>query len=652
MKLAVVIVNYDSSDDLARCLASLHRQPARCDHAIVVVDNASRDPGLDRVRSAYPGVRWLLNRKNLGYARGANLGVAAVPADFALILNPDIEVLPGAVDALLALADARPRAGIVAPQLLGLDGGVQHSARRFYTLRTLLLRRTPLRRLFPNSRSVREHLMLDFDHGSERAVDWVLGGALLVRRQARERVGPLDERFFLYFEDIDWCYRMWQAGWEVLYTPAARFIHGHRRASTQGAFRREFWSHMGSMISFYEKWGLVLYVLKKWRRPLGVLLLWLLDMAALGGALLVAYLLRAALQPLFPEQLFPLAEYRALFLFAWLLATAAFILLGRYDRTRRRKAMSASGSLTLAGLVSLLLLAATFLSHQRLYSRPVLLIFVPLFWLGLGAVGIVYAAIRARMGRDDLTLDRTLLVGSAEALSAWLAARRDLRRDGIDPVGYLCDRTPGAPEPGPLGAGDLPWLGPRDALVVEVARHRVSQVLFWEAPRGDAAEAEALGTLLRNRVRLRWHLVEGGLLATARPESYGGFSSLVLEPRLGARWSRLAGVLSDRGAGLLLLVLSGIPYLVARAGGAATTRFTWRGGGGGEPVRLNLIPGRTGRPRPLWWQAPLGWDLLAGGVELYGPEASSGPVDAMWGDLACAPEQFEPVPAAEAGAEP
>jgi len=645
MKLAVVVVNYNSSDDLARCLASLRRHPPSCDHAIVVVDNASRDPGLERVRSAYPDVRWLLNRENLGYARGANLGIAAVPADYALILNPDIEVQPGALDALMALADARPRAGIVAPQLLGLDGEVQHSSRRFYTFRTLLLRRTPLGWLFPNSRSVREHLMLDFDHESERAVDWVLGGAMLVRRQARERIGPLDERFFLYFEDIDWCYRMWQAGWEVLYTPAARFVHGHRRASAKGAFRREFWFHMGSLISFYEKWGLVLYVLKKWRRPLGVVLLWLLDMAALSGALLAAYMLRAALNPLFPEQLFPLAEYRPLFVFAWLLATATFVLLGRYDRTRNRHAMQVSSSVALAGLVSLLLLAATYLSHQRLYSRPVLLIFVPVFWLALSAVGVLYSTIRARMERDVLSLDRTLLVGPADALSAWLGARRDLRRDGIDPVGYLCDVAPGAPEPAPLRAGQLPWLGPREAIVATVLRHRISQVLFWDWPRGGAAEVEALSALRRQRIRLRWHLADGGLLATARPEVFGGVSSLVLEPQSGLGPSQLAGLFSDRVTGVLLLMLSGIPYLVARAGATetATTTFAWRGGGGEQPVRMNLIPGRSGLPRPLWWQAPLGWDLLRGNVVMYGSEASSGPLEAIWGDLAFAPEEFAPV---------
>ena len=116
---------------------------------------------------------------------------------------------------------------------------------------------------------------------------------MLARRAALERVGPLDRRFFLYFEDVDWCFRMWQAGWEVLYFPGARFTHRHRRQSAQGgALRRGFWLHLSSLISFYEKWGLLVYLLKRWRGPVGVALQWGIDMAALGGAL--ARRLRAA----------------------------------------------------------------------------------------------------------------------------------------------------------------------------------------------------------------------------------------------------------------------------------------------------------------------------------------------------------------------
>jgi GT2 family glycosyltransferase len=642
--LAVIIVNYNSCDDLARCLGSLREHPPACPHAIVVVDNASREPGLADVRVAHPGVRWLLNTENAGYSRGVNRGLEEVDADWALVLNPDIQVLPGAIDALLAFAAAHPRAGIVGPQLLNEDGTIQRSARRFYTFRTLLMRRTPLGRLFPDSRSVRDHLMLDFDFRSERAVDWVLGGAMLVRREARLQTGPLDERFFLYFEDVDWCFRMWQAGWEVLYAPAAGMLHKHRRASAGGAFRRAFWLHMGSLISFYEKWGLLLYLFKRWRTPLAVASLWLLDMLALNTALLLAYGLRVLLNPLFPERLFPLADYGPLFVYATLLATVTFPLRGRYQRTAARQVASPLAAAQMVGLLALLLFATTFLSHQRLYSRPVLLLFVPIFWLLLGGVGMVFGALRRRLDRDGPERERTLLVGPGEAWSEWLAGRGELGRDGIDPVGFADDASTGGGASGASGA--LRRLGGRDEIVAVVTRCRIAQVVFWDSPRPGREEDELLDALRRAGLRLRWRLDDAGLLAGARPESFAGGGSLVLEPARTGGFGRAGAQLADRGCGLALVVFGALPYLALRAGafrdsGRAT--YAWRGHALPGGPRLRLVAGPGGRPRPLAWQAPFGWDLLTGRAAVFADDGGGERAAALWNDLASVPEAFERV---------
>ena len=233
VKLAVIIVHYNTSEDLARLLASLAENPPACPHRVIVVDNASQDADLPAVVERFPDCAWVMNAENVGYARGCNIGLAQVDAAYALILNPDIVVEPGALDRLIAYAEDHPRAGLVGPQLLNEDGSVQDSCRRFYTFRTLLMRRTFLGKLFPDSRTVAHHLMRDFDHASNRPVDWVLGGCLLARREAVAAVGPMDERFFLYFEDVDWCYRMWEAGWEVHFLPEVRLVHGFRRSSTR-----------------------------------------------------------------------------------------------------------------------------------------------------------------------------------------------------------------------------------------------------------------------------------------------------------------------------------------------------------------------------------------------------------------------------------
>jgi GT2 family glycosyltransferase len=512
---------------------------------VVVVDNASRDEGLAGVRARHPRVRWIMNRENLGYARGVNHGMAAAPAEYHLILNPDIVVSPGAVDALLAFAESRPRAGIVGPQLLNEDGTIQDSCRRFYTFRTLLLRRTILGQPALRSRAVEEHLMRDFDHRSERAVDWVLGGCLLVRRAAMERVGPLDERFFLYFEDVDWCTRMWRAGWEVLYFPGARFTHRHRRESARGALHRGFWLHLSSLISFYEKWGMVVWLLKRWRAPFALAMQWVVDMGAVVGAMLAAYSLRSGLTPFFGAALFPLADYLPLFVYTALVATFTFMLTGHWSHRRDRRPIVSL--VRDVALITLLLLASTTVGRQHLYSRAVMLLFAPLAVLTLGLAAALRQWLQRRLERGGLALERTVLVGEPARVSAWLTSGAGPRANGIDAVGYLARQTPGAGHP-PLGRGDVPWLGEPAEAVKIVERWRVTQVAFWGLD-GPEEETRSLVDELRRRgVRLRW-LVAGAWLPEAggRAEPFGAAGSVVLEPVANSRLGRLLRRLSPRG---------------------------------------------------------------------------------------------------------
>ncbi|MFO7654721.1 MAG: glycosyltransferase [Candidatus Krumholzibacteriia bacterium] len=626
VKLAVVIVHYNTSDDLARLLLSLQEHPPHCTHAVVVVDNASSDPGLDAVRQRFPGCEWMMNAENVGYARGCNLGLQRRAAEYALVLNPDIVVQPGALDGLLAFADAHPRAGIVGPQLLNEDGTIQDSCRRFYSLATLLMRRTVLGKLFPRSQVLARHLMRDFDHRSSRPVDWVLGGCLLARRAAVERVGPLDERFFLYFEDVDWCYRMWQGGWEVLYTPDARFIHRHRRASARGLRSRSFWLHLGSLISFYEKWGMLVYLLKKWRGPLSVMLLWSIDMLALTAAFHGAYGLRAAFGGLFAEELYPLGEYRPLFLFSLLLATVTFALMGRYRPARLREPPRVWPHLQQTGALALLLLASSYLGQQQVVSRAVLLGFLVLAAAFTAAGEELFRSLLRRMERGYFTLERTLLVGPRAELAAWLADAPRPRAAGVDPVGWVCGDQPAhateAPGP-PLGDGEIPWLGGWPDLPGLVDRFRASQVVFWESPGADEARRRTLAELRRGRVRLRWQGDVVWLLAAgARPELFCGAPSGVVEPGAGAALAHAALRVASFAAGLLLTALAWPAWLwlrlvrlprgrARRVGVDVTTRA-------GHNERVTLAVGASGGVLPLPWQWGLAGALLRGDMDLWG----------------------------------
>ncbi len=625
LKLAIVIIHYNSSADLDRCLESLVACAPAVEHAVHIVDNQSTDEGLDAVHQRYPQFQWTFSDENLGYSRGANLGMSQVEAEYYLILNPDIVVQPEALDNLLAFAERTPRAGIVGPQLLNPDLTIQHSCRRFYTLNTLLLRRTFLGKIFPDSTTVRRHLMLDFDHRSSRPVDWVIGGCMLVRRTAMERTGPMDERFFLYFEDVDWCHRMWQAGCEVVYTPEARFIHRHRRESAQGKFNRTFWLHLGSLISFYEKWGALVWLLKKWREPLLVMLLWALDMAGMAAAFVGAYGLRKLLGGFFSEGLYPFAEYRPLLLFSLLVGTLVFLLTGRYTGVRSRRPRRLRAHLKQVGVVSVLLLAATYLGHLEVVSRAVWLFFIPLFaWTtSLG--------IQRRLEKGYLSLERTLLVGPPDVLREWLERPRSLVAEGIDVAGYIWGSS-AAESAGPplLQGGTVPWLGTLADLGETAQRYRISQIIFWQRPSPEGPSRRQLALLRRLRVRLCWNLEDVWLLTSgARPERIGGDWSAVQTHAAG---SVLRGGLLRLGsflAGALLVVLT-LPFWLALRllriprGASAARRVPTRDPWGYDPT-VTLAVGQDGGTLPLLWQWPLAWDLVRGRLNLTGPRTVAGP---------------------------
>lgn len=614
MRLSIVIVHYNTPEDLGRCLESLRAQAPACDHEVVVVDNASTAPGLDDLQAANPDVRWIRNTENLGYGKACNQGMALVPADYHLVLNPDIVVLPGALDALVNFADENPRAGIIGPQLLNEDGTIQDSCRRFYTFWTLILRRTFVGKLRPNSQTVTRHLMHDFDHASVRPVDWVLGGCLLVSREALDRCGPMDDRFFLYFEDVDWCYRMWQCGLEVLYLPDARFIHRHRRSSASGKFNRSFWLHLTSLISFYEKWSLVVYVAKKWRRPVEVASHWVLDMVLLALALLGAYGLRWAAQPLFDTELLRLSWYGDWFLWSMVMVTSAFVLMGRYGGAAMRRGLAWGPHLRQMGMVALLLLAGSYLGREQVVSRAVLVAFLGIYAvLSAWALRTVHG-LHERLTRGNLALERTLLVGPTASLRGWMEGAQDPRGDGVDVVGYVsadADRTP-------LAGGSVPWLGNWEQLLDLVERFRVSQVAFWQRPADEEGSWRELLALRQRRVRLRWILDEAWLLEVgARADRFGDGASGVLDPDDGHALRRGALRIPEVITAALFMLVSLVLWPWRQ----------WRRRQGGiqlesaevlDQGELTVAVASDGGPVPIWWQWSLLVALLKGQIGLIG----------------------------------
>lgn len=250
--LSLIVVTHNHAAYIGCCLDVLVPEVERVGGEIIVIDNGSDDESAAIARG-YPGVQLYVNHNRQGFSTNNNYGMAMAQGRYLLLLNPDTEVLPGALEQLINFMDQHPEAGLCGAQLLFPDGSIQPSPRRFPTLSSFIARRTPLRFFLRNSSLNRHHLMLDMDYSQLQAVDWLLGACLFIRREVLEDVGPLDEGFFLYVEDIDWARRMHQTGWKVYYVPTAKIIHHHLAVSDKHFFSRRMWIHARSMVRYTRK---------------------------------------------------------------------------------------------------------------------------------------------------------------------------------------------------------------------------------------------------------------------------------------------------------------------------------------------------------------------------------------------------------------
>jgi N-acetylglucosaminyl-diphospho-decaprenol L-rhamnosyltransferase len=223
--LSIIIVNWNARNLLVRCLESLLIGTTGLATETWIVDNASTDGSVDLVRSAFPGVYLIANSQNLGFAAANNQAAMKATGRYLLLLNPDTEVPPYALRSLVRYADAHPDVGVLGPRLLNHDRTHQRSCWRGYPgismalIDALYLWKIPW---IPIARLSEYH---PHQLGEPRDVDHLLGACLLVRREAWQDVGPLDERYFLFLEETDWCWRAKRAGWRVVYYPHAAIIH-------------------------------------------------------------------------------------------------------------------------------------------------------------------------------------------------------------------------------------------------------------------------------------------------------------------------------------------------------------------------------------------------------------------------------------------
>jgi len=249
--LSVVIVSWNTRELTFAALRSF--LPADdLPLEVVVVDNASSDGSADAIEAAFPGVQVIRNERNVGFAGGVNVGLRASRHPLVLLLNPDTRVVGDVLSRLVDYASAHPEAGIVGPRVLNEDGTLQASRFRFPSLLNLLLEATYLPKLLPGSRFFDRERLGGSDAATPARVEAVSGCCFLVRRSVLDGVGVLDESFFMYAEETDFCYRAWQAGFEVHYAPVGEIVHLHG-ASSRLASRRNFLEYRRSILRFFRK---------------------------------------------------------------------------------------------------------------------------------------------------------------------------------------------------------------------------------------------------------------------------------------------------------------------------------------------------------------------------------------------------------------
>lgn len=260
IQLSVVIVEYRCAEQIEGCLPTLKRHLGSMSWECIVISNSEYSvQELKELGDRLPGAKIIANDRNRGYAGGVNRALPECQAPFIFVLNPDCRLMDDKVSELINALQTSPEVAAIGPRVIDGKGVIQPSCRRFPKPWTFLMVRSMASKLPGAWRERRRYLMEEFDHGSEIDVDWISGGAMLVRRSAIDAVGPMDERFFLYMEDVDWCRRFWQAKWRVLFSPVCTVCHDAQHDSLRGGLRRitspHTWFHLTSLVKYFLKHG-------------------------------------------------------------------------------------------------------------------------------------------------------------------------------------------------------------------------------------------------------------------------------------------------------------------------------------------------------------------------------------------------------------
>lgn len=262
LELTIAINGYRSPELLKLCLRSIfeHLEGSHIDFEVLVTDSATEEDTEMLMREEFPQVRFFPFEKNVGFKTLVNTSLKEAKGEYIFLINSDIILIKDTLSNMLRYIKDHPAIGLLAPKQLNFNGTLQQSCYRFYRPQTILYRRTWLAQFSFAKKHLRWFMMKEYDRTTPKSVDWVIGSAMLVSRKAVEKVGAMDDQFFMYMEDVDWCRRFWENGYQVVYYPEASVYHYHAKGSARGGFlgsllfNKLTWYHIKSAIRYFWKY--------------------------------------------------------------------------------------------------------------------------------------------------------------------------------------------------------------------------------------------------------------------------------------------------------------------------------------------------------------------------------------------------------------
>ncbi len=641
VELAIVIVSYNVRDFLQQALTSVRKALAGISAEVWVVDNASTDGTAAMVRRCFPEVKLIANDRNVGFAAANNQVLKQCRAEVVCLLNPDTVVQEDTFRTLLAFLREHPEAGMVGCKILNPDGSLQHACRRSIpTPWVAFTKLVGLSRLFPKSRLFGRYNLTYLDPEAVHEVEAISGSFMMVRSEAVAQVGLLDESFFLYGEDLDWCLRFQRAGWKIYYVPETKIVHFKGESSRRSGF--------DSLLLFYQ--AMHLFVRKHFARRSFSLWRWVLVLAIWmrAGLSLLHRAARVAVVPLIDLWLMYLAvtaavgiwfgnlvhlpsflAVNAFYSLVWLICLAAN---GCYADKRYSSTAAVTG--VLAGLV--INSALTFFFKQYGFSRAVVLISGMLNVVSISGWRLLLRLLprlglpfHGTIGRS-LMRKRTLLVGDRRSVHQLLERLRARFESAYEVVGVVSlDGSAGGEEMD--GVPVLQATGQLDELF---RAHRVQEVIFST----DRVPYDRILELMdrANRSRVSFKLVPSNLeviIGKASIDSLAEMPLVEVEYRFSRPWHRFLKRALDVALSLPGLIVTGpaIAYLVAFRRYRMVRRLVV--GREGRLVAAHELVGPPPGQRRRW--LPLLWDVLMGRLTLVGAELASEPSPEM-------PRQLKP----------